>query len=455
MSDNQQGTRHKAQGTFNSTLTAIGGFETSPVLALAISGGPDSMALCLLAKRWAEKNGASLIALTVDHGLREESGQEAMQVSQWCRKLGIVHYTLEWTPGNIASGLQEKARAARYRLMTAWCNERHILHLLTAHHLDDQAETLMMRVARGSGIDGLACMPYVQPLQGIRLVRPLLGMTKAQLKTVLRNVGQSWLMDPTNQNMRYTRNRIRMAMASSTDLAERSAYIIQGMASARNLLENKLAERLTDVVSIYPEGYAILHLPSFLKLEQDYGLRALSHLAQTLGGVQEQPRSEKLNRLYDEICLKKTTLRRSFSGLLFSYSDRLGDMLICREPNAVEGPLEIDDSHGQIWDGRFLVSCKKPSKHPVFVRAVGADGLAILEKAGIKPPNRLKKQIIRALPSFWRLEELIAVPHMAYSRPGSTQPGCHAVFSPAKPLAGAAFFSMNRGHKIVKGSIDA
>ena len=182
-------------------MTAAGPFGPAPRVAVAVSGGADSMALLLLAKDWAP----GVAALTVDHGLRAGSTAEAAQVAAWCASRRIPHCVLAWTGRKPSSGIQEASRTARYELLTQWCRDRGYPHLLVGHHLEDQAETFLIRMQRGSGVDGLAAMPSTTARDGVRIVRPLLGVTPARLTAFLRAAGQPWIEDPSNDDPRFAR----------------------------------------------------------------------------------------------------------------------------------------------------------------------------------------------------------------------------------------------------------
>jgi tRNA(Ile)-lysidine synthase len=181
-------------------LDAIGGFEAQPFIAVAVSGGPDSLALTILADRWARERGGQLTALTVDHRLRPESAHEARIVGEWLAGRGIAHHVLVWDEAKPKTGIQEAARAARYRLLAGWCRAQGCLHLLTAHHREDQVETHLIRRRAGSGADGLAGMSAVREMAGLRLVRPLLAVPKARLIAALEGEGQPFISDPSNLN---------------------------------------------------------------------------------------------------------------------------------------------------------------------------------------------------------------------------------------------------------------
>ena len=193
--------------------------EHLPALVLAVSGGPDSTALMVLAARWRQsrKVKPALIAVTVDHGLRAQSKREAAAVGRLARKLGLAHRTLRWTGRKPKTGLQQAARAARYRLLADAARKAKASHILTAHTLDDQAETVLIRMSRGSGIAGLAAMTRISTLPGddegqIKLVRPLLGIPKVRLVATLHAAKISFADDPSNRDPRFTRARLRGLM---------------------------------------------------------------------------------------------------------------------------------------------------------------------------------------------------------------------------------------------------
>src|SRR5947207_9940725 len=167
-------------GELDAALAAIGGFEAQPFIAVAVSGGPDSLALTILADRWVRERGGGLVALTIDHQLRPESADEVRVLGGWLAARGIPHHVLVWTDTKPAAGIQEAARAARYHLLAEWCRAQGCLHLLTAHHREDQAETYLIRRRAGSGIDGLAAITAVREIPGMPSARPLLGLSRVR-----------------------------------------------------------------------------------------------------------------------------------------------------------------------------------------------------------------------------------------------------------------------------------
>lgn len=310
---------------FADALHAIGGFETPPTLAVAVSGGADSMALLLLTHAWAQKNNGKAIALTVDHGLRPEAKLEAEKVAQWCSARGIEHHTLTWKPPSPETTLQQEARDARYALLTKWCKAHGVKDLLTAHHRGDQAETLFFRLARGSTIRGLACMQNISELNGIRLVRPLLSFGKKELIEYLQQQKQEWIEDPSNQNMRYTRNSIRAQLQSlpdADDIEMRAANVASAFGRIRAKLDAKTAAAFHSTV-ILDRDSATIDATSFTNLPPEIALLMLAELIQKLTGDDHPPRTEKLERLYGWL---KTPdhMRTTLAHLAFEYRPEKG-----------------------------------------------------------------------------------------------------------------------------------
>jgi tRNA(Ile)-lysidine synthase len=185
--------------------------KAAPAIVLAVSGGPDSVALMWLMARWRRDLAAAprLVAVTVDHGLRAEAAREAREVKRLARELDLPHRTMRWTGDKPRTGLPAAARAARYRLLAQAARAVGATHVLTAHTRDDQAETLLMRLLRGSGITGLAAMTRANARGGVVLVRPFLDVPKSRLVATLNKAKITFADDPTNRDTTFTRPRLR------------------------------------------------------------------------------------------------------------------------------------------------------------------------------------------------------------------------------------------------------
>lgn len=267
-------------------------FETAPLLAVAVSGGRDSLALALLADEWARARGGRIVALIVDHGLRPESSGEARGTAATLAGHGIAAEILAWSGPKPTSRLQEAARAARYDLLRAACRRIGALHLLVAHHADDQSETVAMRAARHSGPDGLAGMAALVETAEVRLLRPLLGVRRDALTATLVARGVAWVEDPSNRDPRFERVRLRGSGVP--------AAVPDDGGRARR--ERQLAEAALDVLEIDPLGGVALDQAAFRRLSPAMGGRLLSRVVQAVSGGNHPPRRDRLARAVERLC---------------------------------------------------------------------------------------------------------------------------------------------------------
>jgi tRNA(Ile)-lysidine synthase len=280
-----------------------------PALVLAVSGGPDSTALMWLAARWRKRRraGPRLIAVTVDHGLRPEARREASAVKRLAARLGIPHRTLRWTGAKPKTGLQEKAREARYQLIAAAADRAHATCVLTGHTIDDQAETILFRMTRGSGLTGLAGMARMRPLvmpaalyRGVRsrgkpepgasvfLVRPLLDVPKARLVATLRAANIPCADDPSNRDPRFTRSRLRVlapALAAEGLDARRFALLARRIRRAEAAIEFAVAAAAAALsVGEWSErGPIMFEAEGFAALPAEVALRLLGRAVARVG----------------------------------------------------------------------------------------------------------------------------------------------------------------------------
>ena len=242
---------------FAGLLGALGPFEANPRLAVALSGGADSMVLALMTRDWVRAADGALTALIVDHGLRPESASEAAMVRRRAEALGIASQVLTWDGAKPATGIQAAARAVRYERLGSACSDLGILHLLLAHHRDDQAETIEFRRARGSGLTGLAGMPTIREVAKSRVLRPLLTIPRSRLRATAAAAGLAWLEDPANADRRFARAVLRR------DGFDREQALALGSEASRlrNAGERSAAAFLAARVASSPLGYVTIDLP--------------------------------------------------------------------------------------------------------------------------------------------------------------------------------------------------
>jgi len=275
-----------------------------PAVVLAVSGGPDSVALMWLAARWrrALKKGPRLVAVTVDHGLRPEAAREARDVKALATTLDIEHRTVRWIGGKPKTGVPSAAREARYRLLAQAAQRHGALHIATAHTQDDQAETVVMRLSRGSGLAGLAAMARQSNREGRLLVRPLLDVPKSRLIATLNKAGVAFADDPTNRDPRFTRPRLRAlmpALAAEGADARGLARLASRLARANAALEIMADGAERYLASI--DTAAGFDLAAFAALSEEIRIRLLLRAVNRAGheGPAELGKVESLLQAMD------------------------------------------------------------------------------------------------------------------------------------------------------------
>lgn len=320
------------------TKTLFAGLAAHSSLVLAVSGGPDSTALLYLAARWraALKNGPKLLAVTVDHGLRRESAGEARAVARLCKTLNVPHKTLRWRGPKPRTGVQEAARRARYKLLAGEAARQGARHVLTAHTLDDQAETILFRLARGSGLSGLSGMARESQICGVAIVRPLLEVPKARLIATLFRAKIVFADDPSNRDPRFARPRLRgiMPLLEKEGLSARRLAIFAGrMRRAEAALAdavNAAAQSLSRGPKGEPRGELrgepsgegariAFDAAGFRRLPDEVALRLLGRAAGHVGS--EGPvELAKLEALHAAIARRRddSPLRRTLAGAMIS-----------------------------------------------------------------------------------------------------------------------------------------
>ncbi len=424
-------------GELSTALAAIGGFEAQPLIAVAVSGGPDSLALTILADRWARERGGQLAALTVDHRLRPESAEEARILGGWLTSRGIAHHVLVWTGPKPASGIQEAARAARYRLLAGWCRERGCLHLLTAHHREDQAETYLIRRRAGSGIDGLAGMSAVREMPGMRLVRPLLAVPKARLAALLAAEGQPFFSDPSNRNPAFERARLRLDDSAGVEPhIDRLSADLRGHGRQRIERERALDQLLASTVSLHPAGFAVLDAAAICRVEAELSERLLGRVAACIGGASYPLRRERVARLRAGL-LERPEHARTLGGCRFV--PWRGRLLVLRELAGAAPPVRLEPGTELIWDRRFAVATPRAAMPGLMLGHLG-QSTAIGKRLALadRRESDLPRLVHPVLPALWDEAGVVAVPRLGYSRPGTASLPTLA-FRPLNPLSRAGF----------------
>jgi tRNA(Ile)-lysidine synthase len=399
------------------------GLDNRSSIAIACSGGSDSMALALLVKEWADKKKGKVVALTVDHTWRKDSAKEVQQVGLWLKKHGIAHAGLPWKGRKPNRNQHEAVRKARYALLTSYCKQHKITHLLIAHHLEDQAEAFLLRLAHGGSVDGLSAMPALTMMYDVTLVRPLLTVSKSDLLYYLKKRRQAYVNDPDNEDKALDRVKVRKLLpllAEAGISVERIAKTATIMARARAHLEEETGRFLSTTCKILPEGYAMLkHMPA----SEEIALRVLTTLIMIIGGQEIKTRTVELKRLC--VLLQEPQFKKlTFGGCTFQ--PHKGGILIYRELRSIAPERSVKSGNSVLWDHRFEITLQTaPMRLKVgALMQAGWARLAKTHKVKNPCPN---KNILYSLPALRDARgTIVAVPHLKFTLDKTVQ--CNAVF---------------------------
>lgn len=326
-----------SQKDFDDRLSRLVSIPAGDVIACAVSGGPDSMALLYLLSRWAEPRGIRVKAFTVDHGLRAESADEARGVAHWATSLpNIDHEILHWTGDKPDSRILEEARAARYALL-AGAMARHGAHyLFVAHHQDDQAETFLIRLAKGSGLDGLSGMRALQALDEDKwIARPLLDVPKADLVAMCDASNIPYVRDPTNENQRYLRPRLRAAQdileeegLSSKRLSVTAKRLLRAREALEKLSDDLFAAALKD----RREDGFVFDAIMLKDAHEELVLRVMLKAMEALRPESDYgPRMERAENLMERFLYDPAFNGATLGGCIFAIERKNGTVWIGRE----------------------------------------------------------------------------------------------------------------------------
>jgi tRNA(Ile)-lysidine synthase len=396
---------------FSKIKKGLEGLDEVPAIALAVSGGADSMYLAYMCKNLLEESHLKIICLIVDHKLRVESTEEANFVKQQLESHGLKAEVLTWSTDKPKSNIHSIAREARYSLLIDYCKKHDISHLLTAHTYNDQAETILMRILRGTGVDGLCGIPFESIIQGIKLIRPLLCVKRSEIEGTLKSAGWIWVDDPSNKNTKYERVKIRnyLAQLPESSLAiQRLNLLGKNSRRVRSCLNSMLSEAYTKLCVEGRFKDITLKLDGFINLDEEIALRLLSQALKKTSGKHYPPRLESLEKLYDEIKHKE-----HFKKTLWGCEIHLkhGDIHIFRELREVEEKKRLVPNQDNYWDNRYKVNT---TEEGLYIGALGVVGLKML-KQYIKKNIGPAKLLYTTPAIFGNNNELIYYPPLEIS----------------------------------------
>ncbi|MGB0854036.1 MAG: tRNA lysidine(34) synthetase TilS [Pikeienuella sp.] len=404
-------------------------------LGVAVSGGGDSVALLLVIKAWSQRRGVRVHVATVDHGLRPESAAEAEGVASLAKRLGISCDILRWGQWDGVGNLQAEARAARRRLLTRWAARRGVSAIALGHTMDDQAETVLMRLGRGAGVDGLSAMNMRTAADGVVWLRPMLGVRRAALRDWLVANGESWVDDPSNDDLKYERVKARRALGVLADLgisAEGLSATAERMQSARTALDDAAATLASEAAKWGACGELRLSLKPLRAAPRELTRRLLRAGLTRAAGAEYGPRADAEAKLLSAIMSLRLGGGRSLHGCLVR-PEGVDRIVIAREAAAVCCEEISTPRVGDLWDGRFRIDDAETGPGAVIapLGEAGARRLNELAASGAWSAPESWREAPRAArlttPALWRENLLAAAPLAAYGE------GLRATFVGAFP----------------------
>jgi tRNA(Ile)-lysidine synthase len=363
-------------------------------IGVAVSGGSDSLALLCAARA----SGLGVEAVTVDHGLRPEAAEEAAHVGEVCRRIGVPHTVLRWEGWDGKGNLQDQARQNRYALIARWAEARRLPSVALGHTMDDQAETLLMRLAREAGVEGLASMRLVFEREGVRFDRPFLFDRREDLRAYLTAQGVQWVEDPSNEDESFGRVRARRVLEAlgplglGTEALFRVALNLRDASDALGQMASEFARTKVKAAG----GDLIFDRTALRRQPAEIARRLMGHALMFVGSAPYPPRREPLEAVMDQL---RGTGKLTLHGCLVTTSDMT--VRITREHAAVaglRGPTEAE------WDRRWRIA--GPHEPGLEVRALGE---AVRECPEWRATG-LPRATLLASPAVWRGETLVAAP---------------------------------------------
>lgn len=368
-------------------------------LGVAVSGGGDSVALLHILSRCFKSDDVQLFAATIDHGLRPESADEARDVGKLATSLGIQHSTLLWTTWDGSGNMQDNARRARHQLLGDWAKANNISTLVQGHTADDQAETVLMRLGRSAGVDGLAAIPRRRVVNGITIARPMMDLTRVQLRDYLRRHGVTWAEDPSNDDPKYDRIKARQVLDLLEPLGittDSLSDVAQNMASARVALDWYCFLAARDIACV-DGGNVVLDLRKFRILPEETARRLIIGAISWISGSDYPPRRAAVVATLLAIREGRAVTLGGCHVLLFRQA-----IWICREFNAVR---DTCCKPGQVWDQRWRLQGLGLDNGEI--RALGQNGL--LHCPDWRDMSR-PEAALTASPAVWQGKEMLAAP---------------------------------------------
>lgn len=396
-------------------------------IAVAVSGGVDSIALLLLASYFTKKHNMKLVVMTVNHNLRTQSEEEVRYVADLSYHLSHTCVVLNWSDQTTTGNLQSKARSGRYQLLTHACQKLDILTLLTAHHLDDSIENFIIKSNRKSGIIGLSnSHSKINFIENIRLIRPLYNIEKKELIHYLQLNKVSWYEDSSNKDMKYHRNKIRYELNKPDNIEYKEQIkqdIIYNEQYLLSNISNELVRTIAEAVVISKYGYATINCDILLKCDYENQIKILSYALTVISGYEQLPRAKSIEFILQLLNNQSEFIKTLHGCILYCKKYYQNTLIIYREfgKNNIQ---DIKFKNNNVWDNRFYIKIlNNYSYDNMYITRLSVSDYKYLKterkisfilKNAENICDIIQKQIIFTLPVIKKIEKIIALPHISY-----------------------------------------
>ena len=381
-------------------------------IAIAVSGGSDSLALAILSKIYAKKYKFNIIAFTLDHKLRKESARETLYVQNIMKKLEIKHYSLVWSEKKPQTRIQEKARIMRYNILGDACIKYNCKYIFLGHHANDQVETFIIRLGAKSGLEGLGCMKEFSRILidsgPLEIVRPLLNYSKESLINICKINNLKWVEDPSNSDAKYLRSKTRKLLVYK-DMVEdfsRALKLFEALSLNINSLVHKY---ICNDIEFSNVGICRLNLNNFSFLPEPLQLRALTFVIKIIGGKKYPRRSKVMQNLLQNIKIKNKNIVTVGGSLVKISKDNIVFSRLL-DNSIITSKLNKPST---LWDRRFLVLNKTKRKNITIGPLGEKDYLSMIKLNKIEKPS-INFNAIKTLPAIRVLEQVVSIPHLLY-----------------------------------------
>jgi tRNA(Ile)-lysidine synthase len=380
-------------------------FSAEERVVVAVSGGSDSLGMCLAL---GEVMGVHrILAVTINHNLRVDSESEAEKVGAWLKQMEISHEILKWQNPIKVGNLMQNAREARYQLLIDYCKKHNVNKLFVGHNLDDNIETFLMRLERGSGIDGLAGMEEVKVIEDIFICRPLLALTRREIREYLDLRKQVWIDDPTNENTDYLRVKVRSIFKDDASFYQRLSLAISNIHRSKSFISQYVEDRYKNLTNNNFPGIIICDLSQFLCEHEEIRMRILNRVIMELTGSQNKQRLTSiiaLDKKLNSTTFKATNIQNL--GIISS-KNKIYFYRLKKEEKREKLP-----SNGIVsFDGYKIEVKDLPAGLEIGYSS--AQTFAQYKKLKRKLPLLFPHSIMLNIPMVFDLEKIVFIPHIS------------------------------------------